>query len=71
MAMLDLKSGLQLASYVGGEGRDIAEGLAISPVRIWITGLTRSKQLPFPLVCQPTHGGGRFDSFLVAIAIPS
>ena len=70
VVMLDLVSGVQFASYVGGEGRDIAEGLALGPGRVWITGLTSSKKLPFPLVLQKTHGGGPFDSFLVGVRLP-
>ena len=70
VVMLDLVSGVQFASYVGGGGRDIAEGLALGPSRVWITGLTSSKNLPFPLTLQQTHGGGQFDSFLAGVPLP-
>ena len=70
VVMLDLVSGVQFASYVGGGGRDIAEGLALGPSRVWISGLTSSKNLPFPLTLQQTHGGGQFDSFLAGVPLP-
>ena len=66
VAKLDLGQSLEFASYLGGEGRDIAEGLGLSPTgRAWITGLTSSAELPFPLALQPVYGGGEFDCFLV------
>ena len=68
VARLDLGESLEFATYLGGEGRDIAEGLALSPTgTAWISGLTDSKKLPFPLPLQPNYGGGKFDSFLVGL----
>ena len=68
VAILDLQTGLQFSGYIGGEGRDLAEELALgSDGSVWVTGLTSSRKLPFPLALQPTYGGGRFDSFLVRL----
>ena len=68
VAVLDFQAGLQFAGFIGGEGRDIAEGLTLgSDGSVWVTGLTSSRKLPFPLTLQPTHGGDRFDSFLVRL----
>jgi hypothetical protein len=68
LARMDIAGGLEFATYIGGEDRDVAEGLAVgSGDTVWVTGLTSSNRLPFPLLLQPDHGGGRFDSFLVGI----
>ena len=68
VARFDLGESLEFASFVGGAGRDIAEGLALGPRgTVWITGLTASSELPFALALQPTHGGGQFDCFLVGL----
>ncbi|MBI1355761.1 MAG: hypothetical protein GC160_15585 [Acidobacteria bacterium] len=70
IARLALDGTLDFASYLGGEGRDIAEGLSLSPTgRVWITGLTASNVLPFPLTLQRSHAGGRFDCFLVGLQL--
>ena len=68
VARFDVARSLEFASYVGGEGRDIAEGLDLGPNEgACIVGLTSSAEMPFPLVLQPKYGGGQFDSFLVCV----
>lgn len=68
VAALHIEAGLKFATYVGGDGRELAEGLTLaSDGAVWVTGLTNSQRLPFPLTFQSTYAGGRFDSFLVRI----
>lgn len=68
VAALHIERGLKFATYIGGEGRDLAEGLTLaSDGSVWVTGLTSSRRLPFPLTLQSTNAGGRFDNFLVRI----
>ena len=68
VARLDLGESLELATYLGGEGRDSAEGVALSPTgTAWISGLTDSKNMTFPMALQPNYGGGKFDGFLVGL----
>lgn len=68
VARLALGNGLEFATYIGGPGRDLAEGLALAPNgSVWITGLTASSGFPFPLVFQKEFGGGEFDCFLVRL----
>ena len=59
---------LRWSSYLGGEGRDLIEGLALSPDGgAWITGLTASEALGSSPFLQAVHGGGRFDAWLARI----
>ena len=70
VARMRLGEPLEFATYLGGESRDIAEGLAISPAgTVWISGLTASSELPFSTTLQPFHGGGKFDCFLVGLQV--
>lgn len=64
-------SRLLYATYFGGEGRDLLEGLFIGPgQRLWVTGLTASRSLSTTAAPQPFFGGGVFDSILSAIPLP-
>ncbi len=54
---------LRLATYFGGTGAEILEGLAITPDgTVWSTGLTASRGLGVP-----DHHGGRSDAILVKL----
>ncbi|HUG81917.1 MAG TPA: hypothetical protein VML01_09655 [Bryobacterales bacterium] len=68
VAALHLTEGLRFATYIGGEGRDLAEGLALSPTGgVLVTGLTSSQRLPFSLTPPSRYAGGPFDNLLVRI----
>jgi hypothetical protein len=54
---------LRYATYFGGKGFDILEGLAIAPDGIvWATGLTSSQGL-----ATPDYRGGKSDAVLVKL----
>jgi hypothetical protein len=68
LAVLGLTQGPRFATYIGGEGRDLAEGLALAPDGgVLVTGLTSSQRLPFPSAPPSIYGGGPFDNLLVRI----
>ena len=69
VALIDSQGALRFSSYLGGSGRDLAEGLALDTKgAAWITGLTNSPTLPieglssnrFPL-------GEKSDAFAVRV----
>jgi hypothetical protein len=54
---------LRFATYFGGKGFEILEGLAIAPDgTVWATGLTSSPEL-----ATPAYGGGKSDAVLVRL----
>ena len=57
--------GPRLATYFGGEGFEMLEGLAIAPDgAVWATGLTSSRGL-----ATPDYHGGKSDAILVKLTI--
>ena len=63
------KSALEFATYVGGSGRDLLEGLSISSQGgVWASGLTASRDLLTTGGLQPAHGGGMFDAMVIQIS---
>jgi hypothetical protein len=52
-----------VATYLGGTGFDLLEGLAVSPDgAVWATAITSSRGLG-----EPDHHGGRSDAILVIL----
>ncbi|HYY98044.1 MAG TPA: SBBP repeat-containing protein, partial [Pyrinomonadaceae bacterium] len=62
-------STLLFSSFLGGNGNDIANGIAIDPSRaIYVTGLTGSTNLPTtPGAYLPTHNAAGGDAFVAKI----
>ncbi|MBI4903606.1 MAG: hypothetical protein HY820_08225 [Acidobacteria bacterium] len=57
------KGRLRSATYVGGEGFEMLEGIAVAPDgAVWATGLTSSQAL-----ASPGHHGGRTDAVLIRV----
>jgi hypothetical protein len=55
---------LRFATYFGGTGFEILEGLAVAPdAMVWATGLTSTRGL-----ATPDYHGGRSDAILVRFA---
>jgi len=65
-------SELCYGSYVGGNGHDILEGLAIGNGRIYSSGLSSSTNLQQKRTqIQPGYGGGPYDAIVVGLDIPA
>lgn len=65
-------SKLCYGSYVGGNGHDILEGLAIGRHRVYASGLTASVNLrQARWQVQHKFGGGPFDALTIGLAAPA
>jgi hypothetical protein len=62
-------AGLYYSSYFGGNGGEVAYGLALDPSgRYWLGGYTLSTNLPVSSnALNPTSAGGGVDAFIAAI----
>ncbi|HET7078451.1 MAG TPA: SBBP repeat-containing protein, partial [Chloroflexia bacterium] len=58
-------SSLTYATYLGGSGNDVAEGIALDTAgNIYLTGWTSSTNFPRANALQVQYGGGTYDAFL-------
>ena len=64
-------SKLCYGTYVGGNGRDVLEGLALGKGKVYASGISASKTLPQKnWRVQPGFGGGPFDAFVIGLESP-
>ena len=64
-------SRLCYGSYIGGNGHDILEGLAIGSGKLYVSGLTSSANLrQVGSQMQPGYGGGPYDAMVVGLDTP-
>ena len=72
VALIDSQGALRFSSYLGGSGRDLAEGLALETNgAAWVTGLTNSPTLPIEgLSAARFPVGGKMDAFVVRVQQP-
>ena len=65
------RTGLEYCGYIGGNGNDIARGMAVdSEGRAHVTGFTLSTQATFPVAVGPdlTFNGGFVDAYVARVA---
>jgi hypothetical protein len=64
-------SKLCYGSYIGGNGHDILEGLAVGSGTLYASGLSSSTNLrPVRSRIQPGYGGGPYDAIVVGLDAP-
>ena len=62
-------SKLCYATYIGGSGRDIMEGIAVGNGKVYVSGVSESKNLlQKNWQAQSRFGGGPFDAIVVGLA---
>lgn len=58
---------LVYSTYLGGSGRDVAEGVAVDSGAAFVTGYASSPNFPLLNPLQATKGGGQWDTFFLKI----
>jgi len=65
-------SKLCYGTYVGGNGRDLLEGIAVGKGKVFASGISASSGLlQMGWHVQPGHGGGPFDAIVVGLTAPA
>jgi hypothetical protein len=65
-------SKLCYGTYIGGNGRDVLEGIAVGKGKVYASGISASKSLPQRnWRVQSGHGGGPFDAIVIGLTTPS
>jgi hypothetical protein len=64
-------SKLCYGSYIGGNGHDILEGLAVGGGKVYASGLSSSADLrQVGSQIQPGYGGGPYDAIVIGLEVP-
>ena len=65
-------SKLCYGTYIGGDGRDILEGIAVGDGKVYASGISASENLPQKnWRVQPGYGGGPYDALVIGLALPA
>lgn len=62
-------TGIVYSTYIGGAANDVGEAIAVNSAgEAFVSGYTRSTNLPVVAAVQPTYGGGTRDAFFLRLS---
>ena len=65
-------SKLCYGTYIGGNGRDVLEGIAVGNGKVYVSGVSASRNLPQKnWHVQSGYGGGPYDAIVIGLTTPS